>query len=106
MFVFFFLILLLGYSKIDMTSARINLILFFRVMLLFFHISFSLAIAAEVCVILESISYFDPSSDSVAPRYLKLATVSSSFPLTSIHSCMSFELLVMSFVFSTLISIP
>ena len=75
-------------------------------MLSFFHIGFSLAIAAEVCTILERISDFDPSSDTVAPRYLKLATVSSSFLLTSIHSCMSFELLVMSIVFSVLISIP
>ena len=71
--VFFFLILLLGSMsrkcKIDMTSARISLILFFRVML-FFHIGFSLAITAEVCAILERISDFDPSSDSVTPRYL------------------------------------
>ena len=89
-----------------MTSERNSLILFFRVMLLFFHIGFSLAIAAEVCVILERISDFDPSSDSIAPRYLKLATVSSSFPLTSICSCMPFELVVMSFVFSALNSIP
>ena len=49
-----------------MTSVRISLILFFRVMLLFFYIGFSLAIAAEVCAILERISDFDPSSDSVA----------------------------------------
>ena len=61
-----------------MTSAHISLILFFRVMFCFFHIGFSLAIAAEVCAILETISDFDPSSDSVAPRHLKLATVSSS----------------------------
>ena len=88
-----------------MTSAHISLILFFRVMLLFFHIGVSLAIAAEVCAIIERISGFDPSSDSIAPRYLKLSTVSSSFPLMSIRSCMSFELLVMSFVFFALISI-
>ena len=94
------------YSKIDMTSARISLILFFREMLLFFHICFSLAIAAKVCAIFERISDFDPSSDSVAPRYLKLATVSSFFPLMDIRSCMPFELLIMSFVFSALISIP
>ena len=75
-------------------------------MLLFFHIDFSIAIAAEVCAILERISDFDPSTDSVAPRYLKLATVSRSFPLISIRSCMPFELLVMSFVFSALMSIP
>ena len=93
------------HSKIDMTSARISVILFFREMLLFFNIGFSLAIAAEVCAILERISDFDPSSDSVAPRYLKLSTVSSSFPLTSIRSCTPFELLVMSFVFSALISV-
>ena len=50
-----------------MISSRISLILFFRVMLLFFRIGFSLAIAAEVCAILDRISDFDPSSDSVAP---------------------------------------
>ena len=49
-----------------MTTARNSLILFFRVMLLFFYIGFSLAIAAEVYAILERISDFDPSSDSVA----------------------------------------
>ena len=95
-----------AYSKIDMSSARISLILFFREMLLFFHIGFSLAIAAEVCAILERISDFDPSFDSVAPRYLTLATVSSSFLLTSIRSCIPFELLVISFVFSALIFVP
>ena len=87
-----------------MTSARISLILFFRVMLLFFNIGFCHAIAAEVCAILERISDFDSSFDSVVPRYLKLATVSCSFPLTNIRSCMPLELLVMSFVFSALIS--
>ena len=81
-------------------------ILFFRVMLLFFHIGFRFAIAAEVFAILERISDFDPSSESVAPRYLKLATVYSSFPLTGIRSFMPFKLLTMSFVFSALISIP
>ena len=50
-----------------MSSAHISFILFFRVML-FFHIGFSLAIATEVCAILESISDVDPLSDSVAPR--------------------------------------
>ena len=53
-----------------MTRARISVILFFRVMLLFLHIGFCLAIAAEVCAILERISDFGPSSGSVAPRYL------------------------------------
>ena len=86
--------------KIDMSSARISLILFFRVMLLFFHIGFSLA--AEVYAILQRISDFDPSSESGAPIYLKLATLSSSFPVTSIRSCMSFELLVVFSVFPSL----
>ena len=48
-----------------MTIARINLILFFRVMLLFCHIYFSVAIAAEICAILERISDFDPSSTNL-----------------------------------------
>ena len=64
-----------AYSKIDTTSSRISHILFFRVILLFFHIGFNLAIAAKVCAILERICDFNPSSNSVAPRYLKLATV-------------------------------
>ena len=89
-----------------MTSARISLILLFRVMLLFFQIGFSVDIAAEVRAILERISDFDPSSESVAPRYLKLARVSSSFPLRGIRSGMPFKLLVMNFVFSALISTP
>ena len=38
--------------------------------MLFFYIGFSLAIAAEVYAILERISDFYPSSDSIALRYL------------------------------------
>ena len=47
-------------------------------MLLSFQMTFSSVTAAVVWAILESTSGLDPSSDAVAPRYLKLRAASSS----------------------------
>ena len=46
-------------------------------MFLSFQMTFSLVTAAVVWAILENSSGLDPSSDTIAPRYLKLRTVSS-----------------------------
>ena len=46
-------------------------------MFLSFQMTFSLVIAAVLWTILDSASGLAPSSDIIAPRYLKLQTVSS-----------------------------
>ena len=75
-------------------------------MCLSFHIGFSLVIAAVVWAILEMISGLDPSSVITEPRYLKLDNVSNMCPFTVIFLLMPLVLLVISVVFSALISIP
>ena len=71
------------YGKMDVTRERISRILELREMLLLFPTGFSLANAAVVCAILESISGLEPSSVITEPRYLKLVTVSNFCPFTS-----------------------
>ena len=63
----------------DMFRECINLILELTVMFLTFQMTFSLVAAAVVWAILESTLGLDPSSDSIAPRYLKLWTFSSFY---------------------------
>ena len=65
------------YKNMDMARERISLIV--MVMLLSFQMTSSLVTAAVVWTILDSTSGLDPSSDTtIAPRYIKLQTVSSS----------------------------
>ena len=67
---------------------------------------FSLASAAVVCATLDSTSDWDSWSVTTAPRYLKLPT-SSNFSLLILMSMLiTFALLVISLVFSALISTP
>ena len=75
-------------------------------MFLSFHIGFGLVSVAVVWAILEMISGVDPSSVTTEPRYLKLDTVSNLCPLTLIFLLMPLMLLIISLVFSTIISIP
>ena len=82
-----------------MTKARISLILELMEMFLFFQIGLSLVIAAVVWVILESISGFDPSSDMIAPKYLKRFTGSSFWLLIWMLVVKPSELLVITLVF-------
>ena len=95
-----------AYRNIDTTSDRISLILDRRVMFLSFHIGFSLVSIAVVWAILEMISSLDPSSVTTKPRYLKLDTVSNLCPFTVIFLLMPLVSLVISLVFSALISVP
>ena len=74
-----------AYKNMDITMERINLIFELLVMFLSFQMTFSLIIAAMVWAILESTSGFYPPSDTIAPRYLKLWTV-SSFLLSMVMS--------------------
>ena len=61
-----------------MTRARISLTLELSWMFLSFHILFILVMAAVACAVLARISGFEPSSEIVDPRYLKVDTVSSA----------------------------
>ena len=73
-----------AYMKTDVTRERIRRILKLREILLSFETGFNLVNAAVACAILESISGLEPSSVISEPRYLKLVTVSSFCPFTSI----------------------
>ena len=61
----------------EMTRMRISFTFDPRNMLLSLRIGFSFVRAAVACAILESISDLEPSSETIAPRYLKLVTVPS-----------------------------
>ena len=76
-----------------------------RDMLLSLHIGFSFVRAAVACAILERTSGFQPSSETIASRYLKLVIVPSFCPLNSISLWMPLVLSVISFVFLALTSI-
>ena len=90
-----------AYRKMDGTRERISRILALREILLSFQTGLSL-----VNAILESISGLVPSSVITEPRYLKLVTVSSVCLFALISVLMPGVLLVISLVFSALISVP
>ena len=74
-----------AFENIDIARERISLILELMAMFLFFQMTFILVTAAVVWAILESTSGLDPSSDTIAPRYLKLRMV-FSFLLSMVMS--------------------
>ena len=95
-----------AYKNMDMARERISLILELMAMFLSFQMTFSLVTAAVVWAVLDSTSGWDPSSDTIAPRYLKLRTV-SSFLLSMVMSVlMPLVLFVISWVFFAMICIP
>ena len=69
------------YRNMDMTWERISFTSDPRDMLLSHNIGFSFVRAAVACAILERTAGFEPSSETIAPRYLKLVTVPSFCPL-------------------------
>ena len=69
------------------------------------YIGLSFVRAALACTILERTYGYEPPSETIAPRYLKLVSVTSFCSLTLISHWMSLVLFVISFVFSALISI-
>ena len=89
----------------DITRERISCTFASRDMLLSLHISLGFVRNAVACAILERASGYEPASESVAPRYLKLVTVRSFCPLTLISLWMPLALFVISFVFSAFIYI-
>ena len=66
-----------AHKTMDMARERISLISELMAMFLSFQITFNLVAAAVIWAILDSTSGLDPLSDTIAPRYLKLRTVSS-----------------------------
>ena len=68
--------------------------------------TFSLVTAAVVWAILEITSGLDPSSDTIAPRHLKLQTVSSFLMSMVMTVLMPLVLFVINMVFSALIFMP
>ena len=95
-----------AYKNMDMAKERISLTLELMAMFLSFQMTFSLVTAAVVWVILESTSGLDPSSVTIAPRYLKLRTV-FIFLLFMVKSVlMPLVLFVISCVFSALVWVP
>ena len=69
------------------------------------QMGFSFVRVAVACAILERISDLEPSSETTAPRYLKLVTVPNFCHFTFISLWMPLALFVISVVFSALISI-
>ena len=95
-----------AYRKIEMTKDRISLILELSAMFLSFNMVLSLVNAQIVWAILDIISCFDPSSVTTEPKYLKFWTVSSFWPQILTSKLIPLVLLVISLVFSALISMP
>ena len=89
----------------EMTRERISFIFDPRDMLSSLQMGFSFVRAALACAILERTSGLEPSSETTAPRYLKLVTVPSVCSLTFIIFWIPFALFVINLVFSALISI-
>ena len=94
-----------AYRNMEMTRERISFTFDPRDMLLSLQMGFSFVRAAVACAILERTSGLEPSSETTAPRYLKLVTVPNFCPFTFISLWMPLALFVISFVFSALISI-
>ena len=89
----------------EMTKEHISFTFDPRDMLLSLQMGFSFVRAVVACAILERTSGLEPSSETTAPRYLKLVTVPNFCPFTFIYLWMPLALFVISLVFSALISI-
>ena len=91
----------------QMTRQRSSFIFDPRDMLLSLQMGFSFVRAAVACAILEITSGLEPSFETTAPRYLKLASVPNfcffTFTITSLW--MPMALFVISLFFSALMSI-
>ena len=74
-------------------SEHINFTFDLRDMSLSLQMGFSFVRAAVACAILERISGLEPSSETTAPRYLKLVSVPNLCPFTFISLWMPFHCL-------------
>ena len=93
-------------SEAYVTRECISRIIVLSKMLQSFSSVFNLAIAADVCAILECFSGFESSSVITEPRYFKCVTLSSFSPLTLIPLLMPLVLFVINLIFSAWISMP
>ena len=66
--------------NMEMTRECISFTFDPRDMLVNLQTGFSFVRAAVACAVLERLSGLEPSSETTAPKYLKLVTVSSSCP--------------------------
>ena len=87
-------------TKISIRQGSVSIIFDPRDMLLSLHIDFSFVRAAVACAIITRTSGCEPSSKTIAPRYLKLVTVASFCPVTLITLWVLLALFVISLVFS------
>ena len=85
-----------AYRNMGMTRERISFTFDPRDMLLSLQMGFSFVRAAVACAILERTSGLEPSSETTAPRYLKLVTVPSFCPFTLNSFWMPLALFVIS----------
>ena len=95
-----------AYKNMDNARERISLILELMAMFLPFQMTFSLVTAAVVWAILDSTLGLEPSSDTIAPRYLKLWTVSCFLFSMVMSVLMPLLLIVINWIFSALICMP
>ena len=93
-------------KNMDITRERISLILEPMAMFLLFQLTVGVVAAAVVWAVLDSTWGLDPSSDTVAYRYLKLWTVSSFLLSTVMSVLMALVLFVTMWVFFALICLP
>ena len=89
----------------EMTRERISFTFDPRDTLLSLQRGFSFVRAVVACAILEKISGLEPSSETTAPRYLKLVTVPSFCSFTFVSLWLPLALFIISLVLSALISI-
>ena len=94
-----------AYRNLEMTRERISFTFDPRDMLLSLQMGFSFVRAAVACAILERTSGLEPSSETTAPRYLKLVTEPNFCPFSFISLWLPLALFVINLVFSALISI-
>ena len=94
-----------AYRKMNETRERSSRVLELKELLLSFQTGLNL-VNAVVCVILESISDLELSSDTTYPRYLKLVTVSSFYSFTVISLLMPLVLFLINLVFPELNFMP
>ena len=94
-----------AYRKMNETRERSSRVLDLKELLLSFQTGLNL-VNAVVCVILESISDLELSSDTTYPRYLKLVTVSSFYSFTVISLLMPLVLFLINLVFPELNFMP
>ena len=81
-----------AYRNMDMTRERISFTFHPTDMLLSLQVGFSFVRAAVACAVLEIISGLEPSSETTAPRYLRLVTVPSFCLFTFISLLMPLTL--------------